>query len=136
MYRAVIASLAAALVLLPAGGSAQELDNEVKDMSWLGFQQFKDASRVFVRTTEKVKYRVDASRENLVVLILENTAVPLKNNRRFLDTRFFDSPVTYVQPKVIEGPSQSVRIEITLRRRVPFKEVQNDNFLALDFDRI
>jgi hypothetical protein len=120
-------------VTLPA--HAQELDNELKDLSWIGFQQFKEVSRVFVRTTEPVKYRVDGSRENMVVLILENTTISLKNNRRFLDTRFFDSAVTYVQPKIIEGPSPSVRIEITLRRRVPFKEVPTDNVLALEFER-
>jgi colicin import membrane protein len=119
----------------PAVFAQEGMDNELKEMTWLGFQQFKEVSRVFVRTTEPVKYRVDSSRENMVVLILENTVVPLKNNRRFLDTRFFDSPVTYIQPKVIEGPSQSVRIEITLRRRVPFKEVPTDNVLALEFER-
>lgn len=104
-------------------------------MSWIGFQQFQESSRVFVRTTEKVNYRVDNSRRDMVILILENTRVELKNNTRFLDTRYFDSPVSFIQPKVIEGTSPSVRIEIRLRERVPFKEVQNDNFLALDFDR-
>jgi hypothetical protein len=125
-----------ATLLLPTAAMPQSYDNEIKDMSWIGFQQFKESSRVFVKTTEKATFRVDSSRENMVVLILENTTISLKNNRRFLDTRHFDSPVTYIQPKVIEGPSASVRIEITLRRRVPFKQVQNDNFLALDFDRI
>ena len=71
----------------------------------------------------------------MIVLVLENTTVPLKNNRRQLDTRYFDSPVSYVQAKAIEGPSPSVRVEIRVRRKVPFKEVQNDNVLALDFRR-
>lgn len=127
------AALAFALSALPAG--AQTLDNEIKDMNWVGFQQFQEASRVFVRTTEPVKYRVDNTKPNMVVLILENTRVPLRNNTRFLDTRYFDSPVSYVQAKAIEGTSPSVRIEIHLRERVPFKEVQNDTFLALDFER-
>lgn len=127
------AALAFALSALPAG--AQTLDNEIKDMNWVGFQQFQEASRVFVRTTEPVKYRVDSTKPNMVVLILENTRVPLRNNTRFLDTRYFDSPVSYVQAKAIEGTSPSVRIEIHLRERVPFKEVQNDTFLALDFER-
>lgn len=128
-----VAVVAATLAVIPA--RAQDLSAEVKNMSWIGFQQFKESSRVFVRTTEKVNYRVDNSRRDMVILILENTRVELKNNTRFLDTRYFDSPVSFIQPKVIEGTSPSVRIEIRLRERVPFKEVQNDNFLALDFDR-
>ncbi len=127
--------LSCALLLGPAVTAAQELDNEVQDMDWIGFQQFEEVSRVFVRTTEKVKYHVDTSKPNLVVLTLHNTRVPLKNNRRRLDTRYFDSPVVAIQPKVIEGPSPSARIEIRLRVKVPFEEIQEDNFLALAFQR-
>jgi hypothetical protein len=128
-----LAAVAIALAGLPA--HAQDLSGEVKNMSWIGFQQFQESSRVFVRTTEKASYRVDNSRRDTIVLILENTRVELKNNTRFLDTRYFDGPVAFIQPKVIEGTSPSVRIEIRLRERVPFREVQNDNFLALDFAR-
>jgi hypothetical protein len=124
------------LLVVSAPAMAQDsLDNEIQDMDWIGFQQFQEVSRVFVRTTEKVKYHVDTSKPNLVVLILHNTRVPLKNNRRHLDTRYFDSPVSYIKPKVIEGPSPSVRIEIRLRMKVPFEQVQEDNFLALAFQR-
>ncbi|MBI3179887.1 MAG: hypothetical protein HYZ27_09520 [Deltaproteobacteria bacterium] len=136
MARFLGAALLCTLTLTGAQSAvAQSMEDEVKDMSWIGFQQFKEVSRVLVRTTEPVKYKVDTSKPNLVTLILENVNVPLKNNTRQLDTRFFDSPVRYIQPKVIEGPSPSVRIDIYLRRQVPFKEVQNDNVLSLDFQR-
>ncbi len=115
---------------------AEELEQEVKNLTWVGFQQFQEVSRVFVRTTEPVRYRVDTSLPNRVVLLLENTRVPVFNNTRHLDTRFFDSPVLFIQPEAIEAPSPSVRIEILLRKKVPFKEVQNDNLLALDFERL
>ena len=58
------------------------------------------------------------------------------NNRRAIDTSFFDSPVRNTIPKVIEGPSASVRIEIYLRDKVPFEKVQNDNVLSIFFKRI
>jgi hypothetical protein len=123
-------------LLVPSLSRAQNgLDNEIQNMDWIGFQQFQEVSRVFVRTTEKVKYNIDTSKPNLVVLVLQNTRVPILNNARHLDTRYFDSPVTYIKPKIIEGPSPSVRIEIRLRMKVPFKETQNDNILALDFQR-
>lgn len=124
-----------AILTLAVPAAAQDLSGELKDLNWIGFQQFKESSRVFVRTTEPVKFTIDNSRDNLVVLILENTRVPLRNNRRPLDTRYFDSPVRYIYPKVIEGPSSSVRIEIHLRGKVPFRQVQTDNILSLYFQR-
>ena len=114
---------------------AQDLSSEIRDMNWVGFQQFKEASRVFVRTTEAVKYRVDASKPGLVELTLENTDVTKKINTLPLDTRFFDSPVQMITVEILEGASPSVRIRISLSDDVGFKEVQSDNVIALDFDR-
>ena len=113
----------------------QDLSAEVRDMNWVGFQQFKEASRVFVRTTEAVKYRVDASKPGLVELTLENTDVTKKVNTLPLDTSFFDSPVRMVSVEILEGASPSVRIRIALSEDVGFKEVQSDNVIALDFER-
>jgi len=123
-------------LMLPCTILAQDFSGELVDLNWVGFQQFQEVSRVFVRTTEPVKYRVDNSRAGMVALILENCRSPLYNNQRPLDTRHFKSPVTYVSTKVIEGPSPSIRIEIRTPDKVPFKTVQSDNFLALDFQRI
>jgi colicin import membrane protein len=114
---------------------AQNMEAELKNLDWVGFQQFQEASRVFVRTTEPVKYKINTSRPNIVELLLENTRVPVFNNTRPLDTHFFEGPVLSVRAKPIEGPSQSVIIEIRMRRKVPFKQVQRDNVLALDFER-
>ncbi len=111
------------------------MEAELKDLTWVGFQQFEEASRVFVRTSDKVTYRVDSSREKMVVLMLENTRIPLKNNRRPLPTQFFESPVLSIVAKPIEGPSQSVDVEIRLRRKVAFQVSQNDTVVALDFKR-
>lgn len=127
--------LAASVLFAATPARAQDLGAELKDMTFIGFQQFKEASRVFVKTTEPVKYRVDTSRDDLIILVLENASISNPNNARFLDTRFFASPVSFVQPRVIEGPSPSVQIEIRMREKVPFKTVQSDNVLALDFVR-
>ena len=125
--------LSVTLSTIPA--NAEELINEKRDMEWVGFKQFQEVSRVFVRTTDPVKYRIDTSRPLTVVLILENTAIPIKNNQRALPVKNFDSPVYKIIPKVIEGPSPSTHIEIQLRRAAKFTQVQKDNMLALDFAR-
>jgi colicin import membrane protein len=113
----------------------QGLEGELRDLTWVGFQQFQEATRVFVRTSDPVQYKVDTTQDNVVVIILENTRIPIFNNTRLLDTRFFDSPILNIKPKIIEGPSPSVRIEIRMRHKVPFKESQHENVLALDFER-
>ena len=127
-----IAALAL-VVTIGAPVAAEDLSGEVKDLTWLGFQQFREGSRVFIRTTEPAQFTIDTSRPNMVVVILANTRVPIRNNRRPLDTSHFDSPIRYIYPKVIEGASPSVRIEIYLRQKVPFRQVTNDNVLSLFF---
>ncbi len=121
--------------LTASTATAQDLSAEVRDMNWVGFQQFQEASRVFVRTTEPVKYRIDASKPGLVEITLENTDVTKRINTLPLDTRYFDSPVRKVSVEILEGVSPSVRIRITLSEDVGFKEVQSDNVIALDFER-
>jgi hypothetical protein len=135
----IVAALGFVLVLAGApnrpAAIGQNLDAELKNLTWVGFQQYQDASRVFVRTTEKVQYKVDSSRDKMVVLILENTRVPLRNNTRPLFTQFFEGPVLSIVAKPIEGPSVSVNVEIRLRRKVTFNVSQTDTVVALDFSR-
>ncbi len=112
-----------------------EISSAMKNMTWVGFQQTRDASRVYVKTNEQVSYRVTEESDNLIVLELENTRIPLRNNRRFLDTHFFDSAVTMITPHEIEGVTRSVRIEIQLKNRVPYKTVQEENMVYVNFER-
>lgn len=125
-----------ASVILSTQALAQENSGELQNLTWIGFQQFQEVSRVFVKTTEKVRYKVDASKPDMVVLILENTKIATSNHANHLDTQYFDSPVKFIQPKIIEDASPTVRIEIRLKNKVPFKEVLKDNMLALDFQRL
>lgn len=126
------------LLLLPsqlwAQSSAPFIGQE-KEVTWIGFAQFEEISRVFVRTDESVAYRIDISSPKTVVLTLENTRLRTQNDANHLDTRYFISPVKFIQPVLIEGTSKSVKITIYLRHAVTFSELQRDNFLALDFER-
>ncbi len=112
-----------------------EIDGALKDMTWVGFQQTLEASRVFIKTNEPVRYHVTEEGDDLVVIELENTRIPLRNNQRFLDTHFFDSAVTMVTPREIEGVSRNVRIEIQLRNKVPYRTGRDENMVYLDFQR-
>lgn len=112
-----------------------EISSAIKSMTWVGFQQTQESSRVFVKTNAPVRYRLYEEGDRLVVLELENTRIPLRNNRRFLDTHFFDTAVTMITPREIEGATASVRIEIELRNRVPFRATQEDNMVYVNFER-
>ena len=124
----------ASATLLATVAEGQNVAAEVVDLNWIGFQYFQDASRVFVRTTEPTRYRiVPNAAGDRVSIILENTQAPLENTRRPLDTSKFESPVRGIEPKVIEGPSPSVRVEISLHQKTAFKATQYDNVIAVDF---
>ena len=121
------------LLLSPA--RAQDLQDEPRELDFVGFQQFKEVSRVFVRTNEQARYHVNAGRDGVVVLTIENTGCSVANHLRHLDTHFFNGPVTLIQPKLIEGPSNSIEIDIFLRRGVTARQSQKDNVINLDFPR-
>lgn len=104
-----------------------------KFVTWIGFLQMDDHSRVFVRTNEPVTYRLQEGGGNSVVLELYNTRLGHPNNRRFLDTRFFSSAVRLITPEEIEGPSPMVRVQIELKDKVPFETGQKDRVVAVDF---
>ena len=126
------------LFFLPSvlwGQGSAPFAGEEREVDWIGFAQFEEISRVFVRTDESVAYRIDISTPKTVVLTLENTRLRTQNDANHLDTRYFVSPVKFIQPVLIEGTSKSVKITIYLRHAVTFSELQRDNFLALDFER-
>ena len=67
MRQLALAIALSTFVVLIAGHidvAANDLAGEIKEMNWIGFQQFQEVSRVFVRTTEQDKYHVDTSNPN------------------------------------------------------------------------
>lgn len=68
-------------------------------MTWPGFQMRPGGgSRVFLQTSRKPKFETSRKPGRFVVL-LEKTRVHLRNNRRPLETRYFNTPVTRVKVK-------------------------------------
>lgn len=62
-------------------------------MTWPGFQQRPDgASRFFLQTTQAVQVE-QRSEQGRFVLVLKDTGLHLRNNRRPLETRYFNTPV-------------------------------------------
>lgn len=77
-------------------------------MTWPGFQVKEGVPTVFLEVTAAPDYQVDDAPGSLTVT-LKNTTVPLKNNRRPLDVRAFD---TAVQEVATAPKGRDVRVTI------------------------
>jgi len=118
------------------GGEAAgaRVDNRPKVMSYVGFQQRPDVSRVYVRTNEPARYTV-TQHGGEVWLEIENTRASSLNDLNHLDTRFFDSAVAMIDPEEIEGAGTHIRIRIRMKQNVPYEATRTDNEIRIDFRR-
>ncbi|MCX7944260.1 MAG: AMIN domain-containing protein [Deltaproteobacteria bacterium] len=105
-------------------------------LTWIGFQVSASGSRVFVKTIYEAEYSIKEKDDKTLVVEIYNTDIPKKNNRRPLDTSFFNSPVAYISPQVEGGHMKVVKIEIRLKKRVPFITKQESNALYIDFEGV
>lgn len=84
-------------------------------LTWPGFQQRPDgASRFFLQTTGPVQVE-QRTEEGRFVLVLKNTGIHLRNNRRRLETRYFNTPVSVAQ---VERRGRDVAFVLDLRAPV------------------
>jgi hypothetical protein len=89
----------------------------------------QDGGEVIVRSDRPLRYEV-SSMDRAVLLHLPNAAIPLANNRRALDTRFFGGPVQRVVPHEVKGGTE-VRIE--LREPAEVHLNQSGSLLTVSF---
>jgi hypothetical protein len=117
----------------PPQGEPVSVSSRRKTLMLVGFRQESDASRVFIRTNEPVRYNVLNEGDRMLVLELENTRISESNNTLPLDTSFFDTAVAQVDPSA--GPSSSVRVSIRLKQAVTYQMRQQGNELSIEFPR-
>ncbi len=98
-------------------------------MTYIGFRERGGVSRVFVRLDGRARFRQRQDGKTFVLELLD-TRVNVKNNERPLDTSYFDTPVLRVQAR--PGPHDT-RIEVELRRSVPWQIKRIGNTIAVDF---
>ena len=101
------------------------------DVSHLGFQPTQGGARVSVRVDARPRWRV-VERSGLVVLEIQGGRLPRPNDRRAIDASFFGTPVGLIKP-VEDRRSGAVRIEIALRRKVPYTVSVGDDALVIEF---
>ena len=94
----------------------------------IGFRPVQ-GGEVIVRSDQPLEYGVTGD-GNAILLRLPGAAIPLPNNRRPLDTQFFDGAVKRVVPLAGEGGTD-VRIE--LREHAEYQLAQTGSVLTVTF---
>ncbi|NJK88233.1 MAG: hypothetical protein HC923_01790, partial [Myxococcales bacterium] len=112
-----------------AASEAEDYDPGRRTMTYIGFRQTEEVSRVFVRLDGRARFR-QYQEGSLFVLELTDTRVNVKNNERPLDTTYFDSPVLNV--RAVSG-ARATRIEVKLRKSVPWQIKRIGTTIAVDF---
>ncbi len=110
-------------------------DYSEKKMTYIGFRDTSTQSRVFARVDQEVKYEVKKEGDNLMVLEIQESCIPLRNNKNHLDTTFFESPVKMVTPTEVEGYPRKIRIIIERKNNVPYEHRVEGNEIAIYFKK-
>ncbi|TMA17037.1 MAG: AMIN domain-containing protein [Deltaproteobacteria bacterium] len=112
----------------PAGPKAPVAMAGARHITGIGFRPIQ-GGEVIVRSDHPLEYGVSDD-AGAVLLHLPSAAIPLPNNRRPLDTRFFQGAVERVVPLPVAGGTD-VRIE--LRQHAEYQLAQNGSVLTVTF---
>jgi hypothetical protein len=101
---------------------------QARNITGIGFRPVS-GGEVIVRSDLPLEYGVSGD-DGAVLLHLPSAAIPIANNRRPLETRFFDGAVQRVVPVPVAGGTD-VRIE--LREPAEYQLAQNGSVLTVTF---
>jgi hypothetical protein len=119
-----------------AGLKAGKLSGKKPAITWVGFQQRSLFSRVFIQTDQVTAYTIYKPDPLHIVVDFPNTAIPVENDRRMLDTSKFDSPVEGVDARVNRGKGYSgARVTITLDSPTGYLYKQEGSYVFIDIER-
>lgn len=103
------------------------------DVRNIGFAQRGGRGIVTVTTSLPVSYQFHEA-DNEVVLELENAQISVVNNRRLLDTSFFETAVSLVRPETL--PNRRVRVVVKLKRAVPARVTQQGKDILVELQAL
>ena len=98
----------------------------------IGFQKLSQTFRIFVSSAYKCKYEVLNPKGDYLYILIHNSVIPKKNDRRTLDVRYFGNLVETISPQVIKSDVPQVKIKVKLKQNVEYNVIQNNNILSID----
>jgi|SRR5216684_683192 len=100
-----------------------------RSITGIGFRP-RALGQVIVHSNQPLEYGVSGGDNNALLLHLPSAGIPLANNRRALDTRFFGGPVQRVVPLAVPGGTD-VRIELS--EHADYQLEQSGSILTVTF---
>ncbi len=120
----------------PVKGEAISKPGKPAILSSIDFKQLDSKSRVVLTlSTEDPQFKSYLFSKNTIAVDIKNAFVP-KHLLRGLDTREFDSPVTYVNLQNMKvGKANDVRILIKLKEETPFETTKEKRTVFVDVQK-
>ncbi|MCP4502076.1 MAG: hypothetical protein GY822_19130 [Deltaproteobacteria bacterium] len=105
-------------------------------MTYIGFRNTSEGSTLFARMNNKnASYEVKREGQNLLVLEITDASIPLRNNKNYLDTTHFSSPVKMITPTEIDDETPKIRIIIELKENVPYQDSRDGVDIVVTFKK-
>ncbi len=101
-----------------------------RSVSLVGFRPSGRGARVSIEIDGSSEYEVREGDPRTVIVMLRGTRISSRNNARFLDTSFFDTPVQLVNPTEV---GEDVQVTVKLKRPVPYQVHQSGHALVIEF---
>lgn len=106
---------------------------EPQTLSWVGFQNNDESSRIYVQLEKTACGYVYRADDNHLVIDLPRVTVPNASLKREILTGAFPTPV--VQIKTDELPGRGTRVVIALRDKRPYLSAHLGRYLFVDVQR-
>ncbi len=90
-------------------------------------------SEIMLLTSHPIKYDFKKGKKGILYLNLYKTNIPRRHKRPF-ETKYFKSAVSQILPTQKSKKSKNSKIEITLREKVPYHVIQDNNTIVVRFE--
>ena len=118
---------------VPSKEHPPKVDHPV--VEWIGFQPFKDHSRVFIQVLGDYTFTVTKKSRNLIEVAIPRATVATKNDARELLTANFNTMVKSVKVRNMKDPTGPyVAIDIELKDDVGYLFHQEDKYIFVDIE--
>jgi type IV pilus assembly protein PilQ len=102
-------------------------------LTGIDFKQMDDKSRIILSlSAEDPQFESSAPAGNLIVLVVKNASAP-KRLLRGLDTRAFESAVSYIDLKNVKaGKANDIQVSVKLREEIPYETTKEGKEIFID----
>jgi len=115
------------------GGSSGRCRVEAQNLSWVGFQNNADGSRIYVQLEKSACGYVYRPDDRHIVIDLPQVAIPTSNLRREILTGAFPTSVEFVRAEDMQG--RGTRVVISLKEPRPYLSSHLGRYVFVDVTR-